>query len=207
MNRSGIATIAAAGALFVAYAVLRPYSGPAPMEAAHAFAAPAWPIAHLAAVMGFGLLPFGLLGLRTRIEGAWATAAAATTAAGSVLVLPYYGAEAYALHAVGQHVEATGDAASFALVDMIRNGTLQIALFALGLLLVAIGTVLAAVAVWRSGTMPRWAAVPLAAGFLLFLPQFYAPPAMRIAHGVLLAAACAVLAATMRRGGRWAGST
>jgi hypothetical protein len=47
--------------------------------------------------------------------------------------------------------------------------------------------VLAAIAVWRSGTLARWSAVPLAAGFALFVPQFFGPPALRIAHGALIA--------------------
>ena len=34
---------------------------------------------------------------------------------------------------------------------------------------------------------------------LLFLPQFFGPPALRIAHGVLLAAACVWLAWDAKR--------
>jgi hypothetical protein len=36
--------------------------------------------------------------------------------------------------------------------------------------------------------------VVFAAGAVLYLPQFFADPALRIAHGVLLAIGCLVLA-------------
>jgi hypothetical protein len=36
-----------------------------------------------------------------------------------------------------------------------------------------------------------------ALGFALFIPQFWAPPAVRIAHGVLVAAGCVILALTL----------
>jgi hypothetical protein len=38
-----------------------------------------------------------------------------------------------------------------------------------------------------------------AAGFALFLPQFYVPAAGRIAHGVLVAVGCGWLAAALWR--------
>jgi hypothetical protein len=60
-------------------------------------------------------------------------------------------------------------------------------------------TVFAAVAVWRSKVLARWAAVPLAVAFVLFLPQFYAAPSLRIAHGVLVGIACVTLAVQLRR--------
>jgi hypothetical protein len=50
------------------------------------------------------------------------------------------------------------------------------------------GAVLAAVAIWRSGVLPRSSGVLFAVGFALFVPQFFTPPAVRIAHGVLVAA-------------------
>jgi hypothetical protein len=61
-------------------------------------------------------------------------------------------------------------------------------MFTLGLLLLGIAGVLTAVAVWRSGVLPRYAGVPFAVGFALLIPQFFGPAAIRIGHGVLLAA-------------------
>jgi hypothetical protein len=59
-------------------------------------------------------------------------------------------------------------------------------------MLIAVGTVLAAVAVWRTTVLARWAAAPLAVAFVLFLPQYYAATWLRIAHGVLVAVGCTV---------------
>lgn len=199
-QRAGAAALLAAGVLFVAYPALRPWSDADPgLAGAQAFASSAWPLAHVAGVLGFLLLPVGLLALRSRIGGATATAAVAATWLGVGLVLPYYGAEAYALHAVGERIAASGDLDLLGLVDAVRNGALQITTFGIGLVLIAIGPVLAAVAVWRSGVLARWAAVPFAAGFALYLPQFYGPPAVRIAHGVLVAIGAIALAVELGR--------
>lgn len=196
------AALAAAGILFALYPALRPWADTSPGGAADAFADPAWVPAHLMAVAGFVLLPLGLLGLRTALAGGPgsrpAGAALLTTWVGVGLTLPYYGAEAFALHALGQQVQRTGGNGSVALADAVRMGPAQLTTFGVGLLLVAAGGVLAAVAVWRSGAMPRGAGVPLAVALALYLPQFFAAPGVRIAHGVLVAAGCLVLAAALR---------
>lgn len=194
--RGGQAALLLAGLLFVLYPAVRPYGDADPATAAAAFASGAWLVAHLSAVAGFVLLPLGLLAVRA-VTGRGRTMGAAfvVTWFGVGLVLPYYGAEVFALHAIGQ----TGDAG--ALVDAVRNGPVQITEFGVGLLLLAVGTVLAAVAVWNSGVLARWSAVPLAAGFVLFLPQFYAAPELRIAHGVLIGVGCVLLAVELGRTG------
>jgi hypothetical protein len=56
-------------------------------------------------------------------------------------------------------------------IDQIRCRPVAATIFDLGLLALAVGAVLAAVAVWRSGVLPRAAAVPFAVGFALFIPQ------------------------------------
>jgi hypothetical protein len=72
-------------------------------------------------------------------------------------------------------------------------------MFGVGLVLLAVGAVLAAVAVWRSDVLPRSAGVLFALGFALFLPQFYLPAAARIGHGVIVAAGCFWLAFALWR--------
>lgn len=197
--RGGATALLLAGALFVLYPAVRPYLDLTAAGSAPAFASSAWLLAHLSAVAGFVLLPLGLLAVRaTVVRSRVAGAAFLVTWLGVGLVLPYYGAEAFALNAIGERILTTGDLGLLDLVDAVRNGPVQITAFGVGLLLVAVGAVLAAVAVWRSGTVARWAGVPMAAGFVLFLPQFYAPPALRIAHGVLVGVGCAVLAWQLR---------
>lgn len=76
---------------------------------------------------------------------------------------------------------------------------LAMTVFVIGLLLVAVAAVLAAIAVWRSGSLPRWSAVPLAALLATMLPQFFLPHAGRIAWGVLVAIAALWLATALWR--------
>jgi hypothetical protein len=114
-------------------------------------------------------------------------------------VLPYYGAEAFALHAIGERVMHTGDTDLLEAVEATRMGAWQVATFASGLLLLAAAGVLVAVAVARTRALPSWAGVPFALAFALYLPQFFGPPALRIAHGVMVAVGCLVLAAAIRR--------
>jgi Protein of unknown function (DUF2568) len=47
--------------------------------------------------------------------------------------------------------------------------------------LLVVAAILVSVAVWHSGTLNRWSAVPLAAGLVLYIPQFSVPQALRIA--------------------------
>ena len=76
---------------------------------------------------------------------------------------------------------------------------LAVTTFGIGLIALAAGAILAALAIRRSGVLPAGSGVLFATGFALFLPQFYLPAGARIAHGVLLAAGCLWLAAALWR--------
>jgi hypothetical protein len=69
--------------------------------------------------------------------------------------------------------------------------------FVLGLLLLAAGAVLVAIAVWRSGTLSRWSGIPFALGFVLYLPQFFGTQPIRVAHGLLVALGCIWVAVSL----------
>ena len=115
------------------------------------------------------------------------------------LTLPYYGAEVFGLHAAGEQALHTGDTASFdTLVHDIRWQA-GVWFIVAGLLLLAAGTIVLAVAVWGGEALVRWSAIPLAVMITLFLPQFAAGQAIRVAYGVLLACACITLAWAMTR--------
>lgn len=194
--------LVAAGALLVLYPAARPWSDATDAGAPAAFASPAWVPAHLAGVAGFVLIAFALFGLHTALAhpaSRIARLAASLWAVGTALVLPYYGAEAFALHAIGERIIRTGDTGLLEVVENIRMGALQATTFAAGLALLATAGVLVAIAAARSGGLPRWVGLPFAVAFALYLPQFFGPPAVRIAHGVLVAAGCLVLAAAMQR--------
>jgi hypothetical protein len=175
---------AAAGVLFVAYPVLRPWGDAAPATAGAAFASPLWLTAHLSAAAAFALVGFGLLGARDRSPlalGLWW--------AGAALTLLYYGAESFALNALGGAVHDPSELA--ALTEAVRMGPTQMTVFGAGLALMAVSAVVLAVRL-------RAVAIPFALGMVLFLPQFFAGPELRIAHGVLLGIGCVLVAARRR---------
>lgn len=199
---AGPFALVAAGALFLVYPLTRPWGDAADTTATAAFASPMWLVAHLAAAAGFVLVGFAILALRdtlvTTPGGRLAGLALGVWWTGTGLVLPFYGAEVFALHEIGR-MAGPADAAALALVEAIRMGPTQVTLFGAGLIALAVAAALVAVAAARSGQLARLSGVAFAAGFVLFLPQFYASPALRITHGVLVAAGCVVLALELRR--------
>jgi hypothetical protein len=204
--RLGVIALVLAAVMFILYPVTRPWHDETTVAGATAAMSSGWWVAsHLFAIIGFILVPLGLLAVRRAVAATpaepMATAATVTMWLGVGLTLPYYGAEDFGLHAAAR-LAATGSGLDLLeLVEAIRFQPVAVTTFGLGLLLVAAGAILVAVAVPRSGVMPRWSGVPFAVGFALFLPQFFAPPAVRIAHGVLVAAGLLWMALSLRRAG------
>lgn len=186
-----------AGALFVLYPAIRPFSDEKSLRGAAAFASSSWVLAHTLAIAAFVLLLLGMLGLYQHLRdtpaGSGALRALVLSWIGVGLTLPYYGAETYGLHAIGQEALRRQDPTLVPLSDSVRFGT-GIGLIMAGLILLAVGAILFATALWRSETFPRWTGLPLAVGFALYLPQFTTPQPVRIAHGLLVAIACLLLA-------------
>jgi len=191
--RQGSLAFTATALLFLAYPLLRPYVDESTLDGLRSFGTTSWIAAHLAAVLGFILLPLGLLALNA------SKTAFLLTWLGVGLTLPYYGAEVFGLHAIGEQSTASGTTTLLGMVDQIRYNPAAATMFLLGLLLIAAGTITTATNVWHSTTLPKWSAIPLAAGFTLFIPQFFTPAPFRIAHGILIAAGCAWLAVELRR--------
>jgi hypothetical protein len=203
--RAGAVALALAGLLFVAYVAVRPWHDEnTTAGATHSMSSNAWVAAHFFAMVGFILLPLGLLALRTAVASTRAEPAALVAAVlgwiGAGLTLPYYGAEDFGLHAIaGPHGHGVD---LLPLVKAVRYQPLAITIFGIGLILIAVSAIVAAVAVWRSGVLPQWSAVVFAIGFALYLPQFFGPPAVRVGHGVLVAVGSLLLAATLWRAAR-----
>lgn len=202
-RRLGAAALAIAGVLFVLYPALRPFSDEVSLQGAAAFAAPTWLAAHMLAMVGFTLLAVGLLvwylALQASPAEPLAFRALATSLVGIGLALPFYGGEAFGLHAIGQAALRRHDVTLVALAGVVRSGP-QLGMFLVGLLLLAAGLILAAVATGRSGAFPKWGGLPLALGFVLYIPQFFGSQPIRVAHGLLVAAGCLWLAASLWRG-------
>jgi hypothetical protein len=157
--------------LFLLYPVLRPWTDETTLAGAQdAMASGAWVAAHLFAMLGFILVPVALLGRvgNTPVAVLWV---------GAGLTLPYYGAEDFGLHAAATHGTNLLDVA-----EATRYQPVAVVMFGAGLVTLAVGAVLVA----RVVRGP--AAWVFAAGFVLFLPQFFTPAPVRIAHGVLMLA-------------------
>ncbi len=198
--RLGAVSLALSGILFVLYPLLRPYSDESSLQGAQAFASTAWILAHMLGVLGFIFVALGLLGLSSALQHTaarrLASLALVLTWIGVGLILPYYGAEMFGLRALGQEALRQHSPALLSLVDTVRLGPAAI-VFVVGLLLLAVGAILVAIAVWRSGTLSRWSGIPFALGFVLYLPQFFGTQPIRVAHGLLVALGCIWVAVSL----------
>ena len=197
------AAFALSGLFFLLYPTIRPFSSEVGIDGARAFASSSWIVAHTLGILAFILLGLGALGLHQRLRE---TTAAGRSLMALVLVwvgvgltLPYYGAEVFGLHAVGQRALARHDAALLKSLTHSIRWTVGIWFIVIGLLMLAVGAIVLAGAIWRSGSIQRWAGVPLAVGLVLYIPQFTGPQVVRIAHGLLMLVGCCWLAWTLAR--------
>ncbi|MCA5892843.1 hypothetical protein LEP48_05670 [Isoptericola sp. NEAU-Y5] len=203
-----------AAVLLLLFPALRPWPDEtvASLALADGFASGRWVAAHLCGIAGLTLLAPTFLGLRQvlaarstttahRPPGVRAASAATWTAwAGAALCALYFGAETFGIRTVAQAALRAGDPAMLADVDVLRNQPVALATFGAGLALLAASGVLVAVAGWHGRGLLRWAGLVVAAGLVLYLPQFFGPPAVRVGHGVLLALGLLGLARAVVRG-------
>jgi succinate dehydrogenase hydrophobic anchor subunit len=179
-SRWGALLLAVAGVLFLLYPAVRPWHDESTVEGAtRAMSSGAWVAAHLFAMVGSTLVALGLLAVwnavsRTRADRL-ALAAVVIVWIGVGLTLPYFGAEDFGLNAIARKAAEGQVADLLGLVDAVRFSPVPATTFAVGLLLLGAGAVLAALAIWRSGVLPRSSGILFAAGFVLFLPQFFMP--------------------------------
>jgi hypothetical protein len=192
------ASLALSGLCFLLYPALRPFSSETGMDGARAFGSSSWIVAHSLGIAAFALLGLGAFGLYLRLQDTTAgermVGAVVLIWVGVAVTLPYYGAEMFGLHAVGQKALARNEPALVKPFTHSIRWEAGIYFIVAGLLLLALGAVVLATAVWRSGLLQRWSALPLAAGLLLYIPQFSAPQSIRIVHGMLMLAGCCWLA-------------
>jgi hypothetical protein len=199
--RMGAIAFALAGVLFTVYEAAAPRRDQTTLAGAESWTTAGWALAHIAAIVGLILIPLGYGAIRGFLEGTrnekTAFMAATVGYIGSALTISYYGAEVYGLKAIGQRAVEDGDASLTEVGNAFRYDPTAISVFLIGLVLIAVAAVLAAVAVWRSGVLNRWSAVPLAALLVTMLPQYFLPHAGRIAWGALVLVAALWLAAEL----------
>ena len=192
--RWGTVALAVAGLMFVLYPAVRPWHDETTVAGARAsMSSNDWVAAHFFAMLGFIAVTLGLLAVHTVIHSRLSQAALLTMWIGAGLTLPYYGAEDFGLHAIAR----SGAPDLLTVVDQVRYQPLAATIFAAGLILLATGAILTAVAAWRTQALSRLATLVFALGFALFIPQFYFPAGVRIAHGVVVAIGCCWLAISL----------
>lgn len=190
------------------FQLLRPW-GDVSEEAtamAEAFADPRWVTAHLAGAASFVVLALlvqavvasGLRNLSVRRRSPVARIARYGAWLGAALVLPYYGAETFALHEIGRASLAGSPVDVVALSGSIRTNLAAVILFGVGLLLVAVAMVCLAVVAARAGAA-AWGTWPLGVLAALALPQFMLPPVGRMAYGVAFLVAAVLFAVAWTR--------
>lgn len=193
-----------AGVLFLIYPALRPFSDETTLRAAAAFGSTAWVVSHSLAIAAFILIVLGLFGIFLRLQHTSsetpALIALVLSWIGAGLTLPFYGAEVFGLHAIGQRALKDNNPALVSIADAVR-GVPGIWFIVVGPVLLGVGAIVEAIAIWRSGTLTRWVGIPLAIGFALYIPQYTAPQSLRIAHGLLITVGCVLIAWTLIRRG------
>ncbi len=159
-SRLGGVSLAVSGILFVAFPVIRPFpdASPDPLVIAQTFASTSWLFAHVLAMVAFTLVPVGLVGLSRCLERSPGEGPAfwgvVLCCIGVGLALPFFGIEAFSLGVIGARAVAQKAPDLVALAQSIRVGW-GVRFFLLGLVLVAIGAILMAIAVMRCGSLPR----------------------------------------------------
>ncbi|MGO2097277.1 MAG: hypothetical protein ACTH2J_08890 [Candidatus Microbacterium stercoravium] len=200
-----------AGVLMATFQLLRPWGDVSeePAAIAEAFADTRWVIAHLA-----GAASFVMLALLAQVVAAASPAVTAggaarqprvartakiSMAAGALLILPYYGAETFALHEIGRSAVEGASIDVVGLSGSIRMNIVAVTLFGIGLLLIAVAGICLSIASVRAGVAP-WGAWPIGVLAALALPQFALPPVGRMAYGVafLIAAILFAVAASTK---------
>ena len=170
-TQMGAVAFAIAGVLFAVYEAVAPRADETTLDGAAAWASAGWSVAHIIAIVGLILIPLGYGAIRGFLDGTprerTAHLAAVIGYIGSGLTISYYGAEVYGLKAIGERAVADGDPSLTDVGNGFRLDPTAMTIFVIGLLLVAVAAVLASIAVWRSGSLPRSAAdtlVVVAAG-------------------------------------------
>lgn len=201
--RWGAISFALSGFFFLLFPISRPFFDEMSMEGAEQFASIRWPIAHSFGIIGFILMALGFLGVSIRLRGTVVEGSAFKAMVlywiGAGLTLPFFGAEAFSLQVIGRAALNQNSTALLPLVNQVRFGP-GIFFIGVGLILIAIATILLAAAAWKSGSFPRWSGVPLAVGFVVYIPLLQGAPIfqpIRIVDGILIAASAIWIAWAM----------
>jgi hypothetical protein len=145
-----------------------------------------WVVSHMLCTLGFVLLLYGVLALYTSLASTSveprALLAMVLSLAGIALILPMLGVETYILPILGK-LYLAGQSGIAPAIGMIYLGP-ALGVFLAGLLLLAIGAITFAFAIWHSAVLPRWPGVLFAIGLTLWCPPF--PRVVRVIDGFVI---------------------
>lgn len=182
--------LALAGVAFAAYPALRPYGPEAGADGAADLATQAWLVSHVLAMVGFVALALVLRAAAVAHPWRWSgqpvRRAETRMWLAVAMLLPYYGAEAYGLNAVGRYAVETGDGGVLDVVESFRYAPFEVGSFTVGLLLLVMVGGRIAHGLWRAGVVARAGGLMAGLGLATYLPQFFGAPAIRVAHGLVL---------------------
>lgn len=193
-------TLGATGLFFAGAAIVRIRADETGPDAAEALASAAWLASHSLAMAAFVLLVPAVIALHGLAQGQ-ARVIVVLTWLGTALILPYYGAETFALAAAGEYALATGDMAVVAAIEAFRWAPLPMAAFGTGLILLGVAGAILLRSTWHGPLLVRLGGVLTGIGLLTYLPQFFLPLSVRTGHGVLLGAGLVLLAGCLIRYG------
>jgi uncharacterized protein DUF4386 len=158
-----------------------------------------WRLAMLLALVYQAALVFGSLALYVHLSqrraSRWAFAGFVLTVGCTMLFAPMMGFAAFVVPAVGALIEA-GQADAVAVVDQTFREPFWVLPF-LGGIFVNLGLIFNGVAVWRSGTLPKWAGLLLIASGVLGVPTFLDVPQFQLVDPIVSGAALIWIGASL----------
>lgn len=199
---TAVAGLAVSGLAFAAYPLLRPYGPEAGTGFADDLASPLWLTAHVLGMVGFTALAFALRSLvATGTPWQWGGRSLREVETrmwlAIALLLPYYGAEAYGLSAVGRYAQ-DGDTGVLAVAESFRLAPFEVGSFTAGLLLLVLVGGRVVHGTWATGGATRMGGLLAGLGLATYLPQFFTAPVVRMSHGVILGVGLLLLARACR---------
>lgn len=200
------AGLVVAGLAFAAYPALRPYGPESGLRGAADLGSVFWLVAHVLGMLGFVSLALVLRAAADRVPWPWTgrpvREAETRMWLAVALLLPYYGAEAYGLNALGRYAVEQGDAGALDVADTFRYAPFEVTTFAAGLLLLVLVGGRIAHGLWLTGHLGRTGGLLTGLGLATYLPQFFGSPTVRIAHGVALGIGLVLVAVATQRSAR-----
>ena len=199
-----IAGLVLAGLAFATYPALRPYGPESGAAGAADFGSTAWLLSHVLGMVGFVSLALVLRAAAHHASWSWTGRPVRETETrmwlAVVLLLPYYGAEAYGLNELlGRYAVDQGDTGVLEVADAFRYAPFEMATFALGLLMLVLVGGRLAQGFWHSGRAGRTGGLLAGLALATYLPQFFGSPGLRILHGAVLGLGLVLMAVATAR--------